>query len=174
MTSGSFLVQTPLFIQRREDAVRHVNALAKGLKQVGMVGVASGAVCGVMAVLLGRVLNTQPHSSSVPGSHGMSGFTLVAVIMATALIVLSCLYLVAGWGLSLQKSWARYTAAATFTLKLVLCLWLGHVSIGAMVIFLMVSAWDIYGLWVLLSKQTGQLFSSPQVSQAPVGSPETC
>jgi hypothetical protein len=37
-----------------------------------------------------------------------------------------------------------------------------------MIVFLLVSGWDVYGLWVLLSKETGELFSSSQVSQASV------
>jgi hypothetical protein len=35
-----------------------------------------------------------------------------------------------------------------------------------MIVFLVVAAWDLYGLWVLLSKETGELFTSPAPSQA--------
>ena len=53
-------------------------------------------------------------------------------------------------------------AAAMFLAKVLLCVWLGRGSIGAMIVFLIVAAWDIYGLWVLLAKESGQLFSSSQ------------
>ncbi|MGA2882182.1 MAG: hypothetical protein ABSG13_24790 [Bryobacteraceae bacterium] len=165
MARGSFFVQT------QEDALRHVNLLAKGLEKVAIAGMIGGAACGVMAVLLGRLLVTEPQSNTVPGFHEISGVTFVAAFMATGLIVFSGLYFLAGWGLSHRRSWARDTAAATFLAKLLLCVWLGRSSLGAMVLFLMVAAWDIYGLWVLLSKETGQLFtssqtSSPQISQS--------
>ncbi len=86
--------------------------------------------------------------------------------MTIAMLVFSILYFISGWGLSQQKPWARYTAAATFIFKVLVCVWLGRGSIGAMVVFLMVAGWDVYGLWVLLSKGTAQVFSSPQVSPA--------
>jgi hypothetical protein len=163
MDSGSF------FIQRREDALRHVNLLTKGLKKVAIAGLVGGASCGVMAGLLGRFLMPPaPQSNPMPGFREMSGITFVAWFMALALIVFSSLYLIAGWGLSHQKSWARYTAAGTFASKVLLCVWLGRGSLGAMIVFLLVSGWDVYGLWVLLSKETGELFSSSQVSQASV------
>lgn len=156
MASSSFFVQTP------ENALRHVNLLAKGLKKVAIAGLIGGAACGVMAVMLSHLLMIQPQPNPVPGFHETAGVTFVATFLATGLIVFSGLYFLAGWGLSHRKSWARYTAAATFLAKLLLCVWLGRGSLGTMVLFLMVAGWDIYGLWVLLSKETGQLFASPQ------------
>lgn len=169
MASGSFLIQRSLFVRTQEDALRHLDQLAKGLKKVGIVGLIGGASCGVMAVLLGRVLVTQQQPTTVPGLHEMSGVTFVAAFMATALLVFSSLYLLAAWGLPQRKSWARYTAAATFLAKLLLCVWLGRGSFAAMLVFLMVAGWDLYGLWVLLSKETGQLFT-PQ-GTIPAGNP---
>jgi hypothetical protein len=49
-----------------------------------------------------------------------------------------------------------------------LCVWLGRGAVGAMIVFLLIAAWDFYGLWVLLSKETGQLFSSRETSQVSV------
>lgn len=86
--------------------------------------------------------------------------------MSIAMLVFSTLYFISGWGLSQQKPWARYMAAATFIFKLLVCVWLGRGSVGAMLVLLMVAGWDMYGLWVLLSKGTAQVFGSPQVSPA--------
>ena len=52
--------------------------------------------------------------------------------------------------------------------KVLLCVWLGRGAVVAMIVFLLVAAWDFYGLWVLLSKETGQLFSSRETSQVGV------
>jgi hypothetical protein len=161
MTSGSF------FVQNSEDALRHVNQLAAGLKKVAIAGWVSGAGCSAMALMLAHFLiNPKSHSNAAPGLLEMGGVTLIAVFMAAALLVFSSLYFVAGWGLSHQKSWARYTAAGTFIAKILLCVWLGRGTLAAMIIFLGIAGWDIYGLWVLLSKETGQLFASTEVRQA--------
>jgi hypothetical protein len=157
-------------IQRREDALRHVNLLAKGLKKVALVGVVGGAGCGVMAVLLGHFLTTpaSPQANPVPGFLELSGITFVATFMAIALLLFSSLYFISGWGLAKQKGWARYTAAATFMAKVLLCVWLGRASVQTMIVFLLIASLDFYGLWVLLSKETGQLFSSLDPSQSSV------
>lgn len=160
MAGGSFFVQTP------ESALRHVNLLAKGLKKVAWAGFAGGAGCGVIALILGRFLITPAPSSTVPGFRELSGISFVAWFMTLALLVFAALYFLAGWGLSKQKPWARYTAAAVFLSKILLCVWLGRGSFAAMIIFLVVASWDIYGLWVLLAKETGQLLDSQKLSQA--------
>ncbi len=163
MTSGSFFVQTS------EDALRHVNLLANGLKKVAIAGWICGAGCGAMAILLARILINPDHSNSAPG-HEMAGLTFVAAFMASALLVFSTLYFLSGWGLSHQLPWARYAAAGTFLAKILLCVWVGRGSFRGMIFFLMVAAWDFYGLWVLLSKETGQLLTSTEVRQ-PSGKP---
>jgi len=118
----SFFIQWPLFIQSREDALRHVNLLAKGLKKVALAGLVGGAGCSVMALLLRSFLVPPgPQPNAIPGFREMSGITFVAWFMAIALLVFSGLYFVAGWGLSHQKAWARYTAAGTFVAKVLLC-----------------------------------------------------
>jgi hypothetical protein len=160
MASGSF------FIQRPEDALRHINLLTKGLKQVAWAGFAGGAGCSVMAVLLGHFLMTpSPQSNAVPGVPEISGITSVAWFMGIALLAYSSLYLVTSWGLSRQKKWARYAAAAVFISKVLLCVWLGRGSVAAMIVFLLIASCDLYGLWVLLSNATGQVFSSQEVSR---------
>lgn len=161
MAIRSFFIQTP------EDALRHVDLLAKGLKKSAIVGLVGGAGCSGLALLVSHLLvPTGSQSNAVPGFREMSGIAFVAWFMAIALLVLSGLYLVAGWGLSHQKGWARYTAAGTFVLKVLLCVWLGRATIPAMIVFLFIASWDIYGLWVLLSRETGQLYASPKASPA--------
>src|SRR5579863_2509037 len=156
MASGSFFVRTP------EDALRHVNLLAAGLKKVALVGFAGGFGCGALAVFLSRFLvPASPQANALPGFQEMSGISFVTLFMAVALLVFSVLYLISGWGLSQKKPWARYVAAATFALKVMLCAWLGRGSVAAMVIFLGICCWGFYGLWVLLSKEAGQLLGSP-------------
>jgi hypothetical protein len=155
------------FVQNREDARRHLDLLVKGLRKVAWAGLAGGAGCGALAILVAHFLVTPgPQSSAIPGARELSGISFVAWFMTIALLAFSTLYLIAGWGLSHQKSWGRYMAAAVFLAKVLLCLWLGRGSIGAMIVFLVVAAWDLYGLWVLLSKETGELFTSPAPSQA--------
>ena len=158
---GSFFVQTP------EDARRHVNLLATSLKKVAFAGLIGGAGCGALAVLLGHFLvPPSVQSTAIPGTRELSGISFVTWFMTFGLLGFSALYFISGWGLSQQKHWARYTAAGTFIFKVLLCVWLGRGSIGAMVVFLMVAGWDVYGLWVLLSKGTAEVFSSPKVSPA--------
>lgn len=153
MASSSF------FIQRSEDARRHVNQLVKGLKQVAVGSLLGGIGCGVMAVLLGRFLGPEVQDSF--------GVAFVVWFLAAAFLLFACLYFVTARGLSRQKTWARPTGIATFLGKVLLCVWLGRRSAGAMIVFLLIASWDIYGLWVLLSTETGQLFRSSQASVKP-------
>ena len=161
MTVGS------LFIQRPEDALRHVRTLTKGLKKIAIAGWIGGAACSAMAALLTHFVAPRTSlSNTVPGFQEISGVVFVAWFMSIAMLVFSTLYFIAGWGLARNSNWARYAAAGAFALKVALCVWLGRGSIGAMIVFLLIAGWDFYGLWVLLSKETGQLFSAPQSSQA--------
>jgi len=163
MASRSF------FIQSQEAAQRHVALLARGLKSIAIVALVGGAGCAVMAILLDHFLGTPgPQPNAVPGARELSGITFVAWFMAAAMLLFSCLYFVAGWGLSRRKAWARYAAAATFVAKVLLCVWLGRGSLGAMLVFLVIASWDFYGLWVLLSKETEQFLSSPKTTQASI------
>lgn len=158
-----FFIQRPVFIQRPEDAQRHIDLLAKGLKKVALAGWAGGAGCAFLTLFVARLLvATSGQPSNLPGVHEISGITFVAAFMATALLLFSTLYFVSGWGLSHQAEWARYTAAGTFIAKILLCLWLGRGSIGAMILFLLVAGWDFYGLWVLLSKATATLLTTSE------------
>lgn len=155
------------FIQRPEDAQRHVDLLAKGLKKVAIAGWVGGAGCTALAALVSHFLvtrSTQPNS--VPGFQEISGITFVTWFMALALLVFSTLYFMAGWGLVHHTKWARYTAAGVFIAKVLLCVWLGRGGFAAMFVFLLIASWDLYGLWVLLSDETGKLFSPRQPAPA--------
>lgn len=166
MASRSF------FIQRHEDAVRHVDQLAKGLKKIAIAGWVAGAGCTVLALLVSHFIVTRgPQPNPVPGFQEISGITLVTWFMAIALLAFSTLYFISSWGLVRRKPWSRHAAAGTFLLKVILCVWLGRGTLAAMVVFLGIASCDLYGLWVLLSQETGQLFRSPvqssETTQAP-------
>lgn len=156
MASRSFFIQTP------EDARRHLDLLAKGLKKLGLAGWAGGGGCALLALMVTRYFGL--HSAQADPASGlqpMSGISLITWILAIAMLLFSTLYYVAGWALEKQKGWARYIAAGTFLIKTLLCVWIGRASVASIIVFLMIAAWDIYGLWVLLSKETGLLFTSP-------------
>lgn len=155
MASGSF------FIQRPEDALRHLSTLTKGLKKIAIAGWLGGVACTAMAALLTHYLTPPVQANGAPGVREISGIVVVAWFMAIALLLFSTLYFISGWGLSHQKIWGRYAASGTFLSKVALCAWLGRGSGGALITFLLIAAWDFYGLWVLLSKETGQLFTAP-------------
>ncbi len=155
------------FIQDRDKALRHITLLAKGLKKVAIAGWVGGAGATLLALMLSHfVISPGPQSVATPGFRELSGISFVAWFLAIAMLVFSTLYYISGWGLANQKSWARYSAAGTFMLKILLCVWLGRGTLGAMVVFLLIASCDIYGLWVLLSKQTADLLQAPQSNQA--------
>jgi len=151
------------FIQHPEDAVRHVGTLAKGLKKVAVAGWIAGAGCTMLALLVSHFIMA-PSRLPKPGSQEITGVTLVAWFLALSLLLFSTLYFVAGWGLAGRKPWARNVAGGTFLLKVLLCAWLGRGSLAGMLVFLSIAGCDLYGLWVLLSNETGRLFQSPAPS----------
>jgi hypothetical protein len=158
-----------IFIQTPEDAARHVSTLAAGLRRFSISGWISGAACTGLALFISHVLNgATAHAGATPGSPQVTGIAFLAWAWAIALLVFSTLYFIAGQGLAQKKPWSRYAAAGTFLLKTLACIWMGLNSPVAMVIFLLLAGWDLYGLWVLMSKETGQLLSAPRAAPAPV------
>jgi len=158
-----------IFIQRPEDAARHVNTLAAGLRRFAISGWISGTACVALALFVSHYLTgfmTRP--GAPPGSRETSGITFMAWALAIALLVFSTLYFIAGWGLVQKKPWARYAAAGIFLLKVLLCIWVGLSSAAAMIIFLLLAGWDLYGLWVLMAKETGELLSAAPATPASV------
>lgn len=163
MAARSFFIHSP------EDAARHVNALAAGLRKLAISGWITGAFCTILALFVSYYLTGfMNRAGATPSSRGTFGIAFLAWAMAIALLGFSTLYFVAGWGLAQKKSWARYFAAGTFLLKTLLCIWIGLNSLAAMIVFLLLAGWDLYGLWVLLAKETGQLLASPSATPASV------
>ena len=76
---------------------------------------------------------------------GFAGATL-----ALMLLVLALPGLLAGWGLLLYKPWARILTIVLSALNLI------NFPIGTIL--------GIYGLWVLLNKETERLFERPPLS----------
>jgi hypothetical protein len=149
------------FIYRPEAARRHLDLLVKALRQVAIVGWVGGAVYTILALLVSRFLGFSSfHPDNAPGSMALSGITMTTWSIAIALLLFSTLYHIAGRGLAEQQSWARYLAAITFLVKVLLCVWLGHHSVIGMIIFLGIAGLDFYGLWVLMSAETARLFVS--------------
>lgn len=158
-----------IFIQRPEDAARHINTLAAGLRRFAISGWISGAACMALALFVSHYLTGfMVTPGAAPGSRPPSGITFLAWAMAIALLVFSTLYFIAGWGLAQKKPWSRYAAAGIFLLKTLLCIWVGLSSAAAMIVFLLLAGWDMYGLWVLMAKETGQLLSAPATARASV------
>lgn len=163
------MVARSFFIQRPEDAARHINTLATGLRKFAISGWISGAACTALALFVSRYFTGfMVRAGAASGSHQMSGIAVIAWAMAIALLGFSTLYFIAGWGLAQRKPWSRYTAAGTFLLKTLLCIWVGLSSPAAMIIFLLLAAWDLYGLWVLMSKETGQLLTPSRATPTSV------
>ncbi len=158
-----------IFIHRSEDATRHLNTLAAGLRRFALTGWISGSACTALALFVNHYLTgfiTGP--GVLPGSRQTSGIAFLAWAMAVALLAFSTLYFIAGWGLTQKKPWSRYFAAGVFLLKVLLCIWVGLSSPAAMIVFLLIAGWDLYGLWVLLAKETGQLLSIQHSAPASV------
>lgn len=159
------MASRPFFIQTQDDARRHVDQLAKGLKKLGLAGFIGGGACTLLALVVTHYFGLRPaESDTAPGTQAMSGIALLTWLLAVAMLFFSTLYYVAGWALEKHKSWARYTVAGTFLIKILLCILIGRGSFASIIIFLLIAAWDVYGLWVLLSKETGVLFASPAKS----------
>jgi hypothetical protein len=78
---------------------------------------------------------------------GIAGTTLVGF-----LVMLSIPGLVVGWGLLTFKSWARIFGIVLSVLNLI------NIPVGTLL--------GIYGLWVLLNKDTESLFTTSTVSAA--------
>ena len=165
MTTRSF------FVQRPEDALRHLKILADGLNKLALAGWISGGCSALLALLMGRFLNPHPQPGAT-GTQEMSGIVLFAWFIAAILLVFSTLYFVAGKGLEQRKNWARNTAAAAFLAKVLLCMWLGRGSLGAMLVLLTIATWDLYGLWVLAAKETGLLFTTTAAEIDSAANPE--
>lgn len=148
------------FVRRPEDALRHLKLLSDGLNKLALAGWITGGCCTLLALLVNHFLSPTPLPNAPPGSQEMSGIVRIIWFMAIAMLVFSSLYFIAGRGLAERKNWARNTGAATFLLKVLLCVWLGRGTPGAMLVFLTLCTWDLYGLWVLMAKETGLLFTA--------------
>lgn len=78
---------------------------------------------------------------------------VVGTVLATLLLVLAVPGLVAGWGLLALKPWARILSLVLSALNIL------NVPIG--------TALGVYGLWVLLHRDTEPLFTGSGQSGAP-------
>ena len=72
---------------------------------------------------------------------------IMGTVLTAFLVIISLPGLVAGWGLLSYKNWARIVAIVLCVLHLI------NFPFG--------TAMGIYGLWVLLNKETERLFAAP-------------
>jgi hypothetical protein len=114
--------------------VLHIVLAAFGLFAALVIALATGTVAGLVGA------SGDPDARTAIPILGLAGGAL-----ATFLVLLSVPGLLAGWGLIKLRPWAR---VLTIVLSLLL---LFHVPFGTVV--------GVYGLWVLLSKQTEPLFA---------------
>jgi hypothetical protein len=115
--------------------VLHIVLAAFGLLAALVIVLATGTIAGIIGT------SGDPDARTAIPILGLAGGAL-----ATFLVLLSVPGLVAGWGLLNLRPWARVLTVVLSVLLLV------HVPFGTVV--------GIYGLWVLLSKQTEPLFAA--------------
>jgi len=126
-----------------ETHVKVLGVLYLALSAFGLLA----AVFFMLAVgVAGGIVGTSadPHDAAIAlPIIGLAGTTLV-----TFLLIVSLPGLIAGIGLLKFRSWARILAIVLSVINLI------HIPFGTAV--------GIYGLWVLLNKQTEPLFTAPR------------
>jgi len=128
-----------------ETHVKVLGVLYLALSAFGLLA----AVFFMLAVgVAGGIVGTSadPHDAAIAlPIIGLAGTTLV-----TFLLIVSLPGLIAGIGLLKFRSWARILAIVLSVINLI------HIPFGTAV--------GIYGLWVLLNKQTEPLFTAPRAA----------
>jgi hypothetical protein len=132
--------------------------MATHVKVLGVLNIVIGA-CGVFLALflilvfgsasgiVGAAAEPEEAAIAIP-IIGLTGIGLVSFILLTSLPAL-----VAGWGLLKFRPWARILAIVVSIIGLM------AIPIGTIV--------GIYGLWVLLNKETEPLFAGAPQAQVP-------
>jgi hypothetical protein len=105
-----------------------------------MLAIFSSLLLGALATFIG-------HSGDADAAVGATVLGLTGAAAAVFFGLLSLPSLIAGWGLLKPRRWARILGIIVAALSLM------HFPWG--------TAFGIYALWVLLSKQTEPLFDQP-------------
>jgi hypothetical protein len=124
----------------------HVKVLAVLFIVFGALGVL--AALGLMAVFggaMGIVGATAPPDEGAAIALPIIGLT--GTLLTAFLLLVSLPGLVAGFGLLSYRNWARILGIVLCAVNLI------HIPFGTIL--------GVYGLWVLLSKETEQLFQEP-------------
>lgn len=128
----------------------HVKVVAVGFIVLGALGVLGGlalmAIFGGAAGVVGAGAETEEAAIAIP-IIGLTGTLLTIFVFA-----LSLPGLIAGFGLLSWKPWARILAIVLCAINLL------NIPFGTLL--------GIYGLWVLLHKDTERLFSGTPVVHA--------
>ena len=121
----------------------HVKVVAVAFIVFGALGILAAlalmAVFGGAAGVVGAGADPEEAAFALP-IIGLTGTVLTAFLLA-----LSIPGLITGFGLLARKSWARVVAIVLCAIQLI------NIPLGTLV--------GIYGLWVLLNKDTEPLFS---------------
>ena len=124
----------------------HVKILAVFHIVFGLLGLVAALailiVFGGMASVVGFAAGSEPDAWLAVPILGIVGSVLMLIALA-----LSIPGIIGGWGLLKSKSWARILMIVLSALNLI------NIPIGTLL--------GIYGLWVLLSRDTELLFREP-------------
>jgi len=127
----------------------HVKVIAVIYIVLGVIGVlcalAMMVLFGGIAGILGTSANQSPDARiAIPILGAVGGFLFLLIL------ILSLPGILAGWGLLQFKEWARILGIVLSVLNLF------AIPIGTLI--------GIYGLWVLLNRETMPLFQRPPAS----------
>jgi len=131
------------------------------VKVLGVMFIVLGALGVLMALFLGLIfgtastivgVNAEPKDAAIALPFiGIAGTFAVAFLLA-----LSLPGIITGIGLLKFAPWSRIVGIVLCAINLI------HIPLGTVM--------GIYGLWVLLNKETEQLFSTPQALSQPIKS----
>jgi Na+-driven multidrug efflux pump len=129
------------------------------VKVLGVMFIVIGALGVLMALFLGLIfgaastvvgVNAQPKDAAIALPFiGIAGTFAVAFLLA-----LSLPGIITGIGLLKFAPWARIVGIVLCVINLI------HIPFGTLM--------GVYGLWVLFTKETEQLFAAPQALSQPV------
>ena len=121
------------------------------VKVLGVLMIALSAIGLLAALGLGAIFGIGAFATAASGdSDALLALPIIGItgtLLTAFLVIISLPGLIAGWGLLSYKNWARIVAIVLCALQLI------NFPFG--------TAIGIYGLWVLLNRDTERLFSSP-------------
>jgi hypothetical protein len=121
------------------------------VKVLGVLMIALSAIGLLAALGLGALFGIGAFATAASGdSDALLAVPIIGItgtLLTSFLVIIALPGLIAGWGLLSYKNWARIVAIVLCALQLI------NFPFG--------TAIGIYGVWVLLNRDTERLFSSP-------------